>query len=134
VLPFISVCFANGNEWQARPPRQRKEGGRVRPETPASTHTRISIRAKKTQPKRDFQKLTKGKFFVCTVANARHDAGMRAVLPKSVAQLTGMLVTAIVAFGTDVDVYYAVPLGVFAGALAIFFVSLSEEKEAVRAR
>jgi hypothetical protein len=59
---------------------------------------------------------------------------MRAVLPKSVAQLTGMLVTAIVAFGTDVDVYYAVPLGVFAGALAVFFVSLSEEKEAARAR
>ena len=59
---------------------------------------------------------------------------MRAFLPKSVAQLTGVLVTAIVAFGTDVDVYYAIPLGVFAGALAIFFVSLSEAKEAYRAR
>ena len=67
---------------------------------------------------------------------------MRAVLPKSVAQLTGVLVTAIVAFGTDVDVYYAVPLGVFAGALAIFFVSLSEahaeiqqaSKSAIRVR
>ena len=57
---------------------------------------------------------------------------MRAFLPKSVAQLTGVLVTAIVAFGTDIDVYYAVPLGVFAGALAIFFVSLSEAKEASR--
>ena len=55
---------------------------------------------------------------------------MRALLPKSVAQLTGVLVTAIVAFGTDIDVYYAVPLGVFAGALAIFFVSLSEAQEA----
>ena len=66
--------------------------------------------------------------------NTRHHAPMRAVLPKSVAQLTGMLVTAIVAFGTDVDVYYAVPLGVFAGALAVFFVSLSEATEAVRAR
>jgi len=55
---------------------------------------------------------------------------MQAFLPKSVAQLTGVLVTAIVAFGTDVDVYYAVPLGVFAGALAIFFVSLSEAQEA----
>ena len=54
---------------------------------------------------------------------------MQAFLPKSVAQLTGVLVTAIVAFGTDVDVYYAVPLGVFAGALAIFFVSLSEAQE-----
>jgi len=57
---------------------------------------------------------------------------MRAILPKSVAQLTGVLVTAIVAFGTDVDVYYAVPLGVFAGALAIFFVSLSEAQETLK--
>jgi hypothetical protein len=57
---------------------------------------------------------------------------MQAFLPKSVAQLTGVLVTAIVAFGTDVDVYYAVPLGVFAGALAIFFVSLSEAHEAFK--
>jgi hypothetical protein len=55
---------------------------------------------------------------------------MQAFLPKSVAQLTGVLVTAIVAFGTDVDVYYAMPLGVFAGAMAIFFVSLSEAQEA----
>jgi hypothetical protein len=59
---------------------------------------------------------------------------MRAILPKSVAQLTGVLVTAIVAFGTDVDVYYAMPLGIFAGATAIFFVSLSEMKRPVRAK
>jgi hypothetical protein len=58
-------------------------------------------------------------------------SGMRALVPKSVAQLTGVLVTAIVAFGTDLDVYYAMPLGVFAGALAIFFVSLSEERAEV---
>ena len=57
---------------------------------------------------------------------------MRAFVPKSVAQLTGVLVTAIVAFGTDLDVYYAMPLGVFAGALAIFFVSLSEERAETR--
>ena len=37
-----------------------------------------------------------------------------------------MMVTAIVAFGTDMDVYYAMPLGIFAGALAVFFVSVSE--------
>jgi|GEM_PF-3017285 len=43
-----------------------------------------------------------------------------------VAQLTGMIVTAIVVFGTDLDVYYAVPLGVFAGAIATFLVTLSE--------
>ncbi|HKX36799.1 MAG TPA: hypothetical protein VJM79_09085, partial [Rhizorhapis sp.] len=45
----------------------------------------------------------------------------------------GMLVTSIVAFGTDLDVYYAMPLGVFAGALALFFVSLSEAQEAFKA-
>ena len=58
--------------------------------------------------------------------------GMRALVPKSVAQLTGMLVTAIVAFGTDLDVYYAMPLGVFAGATALFFVSLSELRAETR--
>ena len=55
-------------------------------------------------------------------------------IPRSVAQLTGVLVTGIVAFGTDLEVYYAVPLGVFAGALAIFFVSLSEAQNAYKAR
>jgi hypothetical protein len=55
-------------------------------------------------------------------------------IPKSVAQLTGVLVTAIVAFGTDIEVYYAVPLGVLAGALAMFFVSLSEAQDAYRER
>lgn len=51
-------------------------------------------------------------------------------MPKSVAQLTGILVTAIVTFGTDIDLTYAMLLGVFAGALATFFVSLSEAKQA----
>ena len=55
-------------------------------------------------------------------------------IPRSVAQLTGVLVTAIVAFGTDIEVYYAVPLGVFAGALAMFFVSLSEAQESFKVR
>ena len=59
-------------------------------------------------------------------------AAMRAVLPKSVAQLTGVLVTAIVAFGTDLDVYYAMPLGIFAGALAMFFVAVSEGEYSLR--
>jgi hypothetical protein len=66
--------------------------------------------------------------------DARQHMAMRAILPKSVAQLTGVLVTAIVAFGTDMDVYYAVPLGVFAGALAILFVSLSETQDAYGVR
>ena len=61
-------------------------------------------------------------------------AVMRAVLPKSTAQLTGVLVTAIVAFGTDLDVYYAMPLGIFAGALALFFVSVSEGENALQTR
>ncbi len=47
-------------------------------------------------------------------------------MPKSVAQLTGIIVTGIVCFGTDLDLTYSMPLGVAAGALAIFFVSLSE--------
>ncbi|HVV27715.1 MAG TPA: hypothetical protein VHC40_07080 [Rhizomicrobium sp.] len=55
-------------------------------------------------------------------------------IPRNVAQLTGVLVTGIVAFGTDVDVCYAVPLGVFAGALAMFFVALADAEDAYRAR
>jgi hypothetical protein len=55
-------------------------------------------------------------------------------IPKSVAQLTGVLVTGIVAFGTDLEVYYAVPLGVAAGALATLFVAMAEGREAYRAR
>ena len=43
-------------------------------------------------------------------------------MPKNVAQFTGVMVTAIIVFGTDMDVFYAMPLGIFAGALATFFV------------
>jgi hypothetical protein len=50
-------------------------------------------------------------------------------MPK-VAQLTGMIVTAIVVFGTDTDVFTAVPLGIFAGALATFFMALGEKRMA----
>ena len=49
-------------------------------------------------------------------------------LPKSVAQLTGVIVAGIVAFGTDTDLFVAVPLGVFAGALATLFISMSEQR------
>ena len=42
------------------------------------------------------------------------------------AQLTGMVVTTIIVFGSDLDVYYAMPLGVFAGALATLFVAAAE--------
>ena len=54
-------------------------------------------------------------------------------MPK-VAQLTGMIVTAIVVFGTDVDVFTAVPLGILAGALATFFMALAENRQAAKAR
>jgi hypothetical protein len=50
-------------------------------------------------------------------------------MPKSVAQLTGVLVTAIVTFGTDLDLTYAMLLGVAAGGLATFFVSLAESRQ-----
>ena len=53
-------------------------------------------------------------------------------MPKSVAQLTGMLVTAIVTFGTDLDAIWSVPLGLFAGGVALFFVSMSEAHENFR--
>ena len=51
-------------------------------------------------------------------------------MPKTVAQLTGMIVTAIIVFGTDIDVYYAMPLGIFAGALATLFVTAAEYRAA----
>ena len=51
-------------------------------------------------------------------------------MPKSVAQLTGVLVTAIVTFGADLELAYAMLLGICAGALATFFVSLAEAKGA----
>ena len=53
-------------------------------------------------------------------------------MPRTVAQFTGMLVTAIVVFGTDVDVFYAMPMGIAAGALATFFVALADQLEAVK--
>jgi len=55
-------------------------------------------------------------------------------MPKNVAQLTGMVVTAIVVFGTDLDVFYAMPLGVFAGALATLFVAAMEYRQPKPAR
>jgi hypothetical protein len=56
------------------------------------------------------------------------------MLPKSVAQLTGVVVCGIVVFGTDLDVAYAMPLGILSGALAVFFVSVAEGRETVRLR
>jgi hypothetical protein len=50
-------------------------------------------------------------------------------VPKHYAQWVGMFVTAIIVLGTDMDVLYAVPFGIAAGALSVFFVSLSEWNE-----
>ena len=55
-------------------------------------------------------------------------------VPKTAAQLTGMVVTGIVTFGTDMDVTYAVPLGILAGALAVFFLSFAEAETKVQTR
>lgn len=54
------------------------------------------------------------------------------MLPKSVAQLTGIIVCSIVVFGTDMDVTYAMPLGILSGALAVFFVAVAEGRETAR--
>ena len=51
---------------------------------------------------------------------------------QRLAQITGMAVTAIVVFGTDLDVFYAIPLGIFAGALAMFFMALAETRLATK--
>jgi hypothetical protein len=50
------------------------------------------------------------------------------------AQVTGITVTSIVVFGTDLDVMYAVPLGIFAGALAMFFAALGEAQLVAKKR
>ena len=47
-------------------------------------------------------------------------------MPRTLAQWTGVAVTTIVVSGSDVDLLYAVPLGIFAGALATFFSALGE--------
>ncbi len=54
-------------------------------------------------------------------------------MPKSLAQWTGIIVTTIVVLGCDMDVLYAVPLGILAGALATFFMALAEGYDAIRA-
>ncbi len=51
----------------------------------------------------------------------------------NVAQLTGIVVTSIVVFGTDMDTIYAMPLGIMAGALAMFFVALAEYNQPAKA-
>ena len=48
-------------------------------------------------------------------------------MPKNVAQFTGMVVTTIIVMGSDIDVFYALPLGIFAMAISTaVFPSLAE--------
>jgi len=47
-----------------------------------------------------------------------------------IGQWTGLMVTTIIVLGCDMDVVYAVPLGIMAGALASFFVTLAEMRTA----
>jgi hypothetical protein len=47
-------------------------------------------------------------------------------MPKTLAQWTGVAVTAIVVSGSDMDILLAVPLGILAGALATFFSTVGE--------
>jgi hypothetical protein len=54
-------------------------------------------------------------------------------MPKTLAQLTGVIVTSIIVFGTDLDVYYAMPLGIFAGAIATLLVALADRATPRRA-
>lgn len=58
-------------------------------------------------------------------------AAEQAKMPKNVAQFTGMVVTTLIVMGSDIDVFYALPLGIFAGALATLFVALSDQLEYV---
>ena len=50
------------------------------------------------------------------------------IMPTTMAQWTGWVVTALVTFGTDTDLLDAMLLGVCAGALATFCLSLSEAR------
>ncbi|HEY1637530.1 MAG TPA: hypothetical protein VGF62_03320 [Rhizomicrobium sp.] len=47
-------------------------------------------------------------------------------MPKTVAQWTGLAVTVIVVFGCDLDVLYALPLGLMAGAVAAAVIEVDD--------
>ncbi len=53
-------------------------------------------------------------------------------MPRNIAQLTGMIVTAVIVFGSDMDVFCALPLGLFAGALATLFATFAEYQAPTR--
>jgi len=49
-------------------------------------------------------------------------------MPKNVAQWTGLAVTAIIVFGRDSDVLYALPFGLLAGVLASLLVAFDDQR------
>jgi hypothetical protein len=49
-------------------------------------------------------------------------------MPTQIAQWAGIAVTTIIVMGCDANVFMAMPLGIFAGALATFFIALGERK------
>ena len=57
-------------------------------------------------------------------------------MPKTIAQWTALAVTTIIVFGRDLDVVYALPMGMLAGTLAMLFAMLDDQrrKAAVLAR
>jgi hypothetical protein len=55
-------------------------------------------------------------------------------MPFNLAQWTGIAVTVIVISGSDIDVAYAVPLGLLAGMVAMFFYSAAERRALLRDR
>jgi len=57
-------------------------------------------------------------------------------MPKTIAQWTALAVTTIIVFGRDLDVVYALPMGMLAGTLATVLVMLDDQrrKAAVLAR
>jgi hypothetical protein len=55
-------------------------------------------------------------------------------MPFNLAQWTGIAVTVIVISGSDVDVALAVPMGLLAGVVAMFFYSAAERRALLRKR
>lgn len=51
---------------------------------------------------------------------------------RKIAQITGAAVTSVVVLGSDFDVLLALPLGLFAGALATLLVRIAEPRPARR--
>ena len=73
-------------------------------------------------------------FFPCrrpwpSVVAQRQEHGR---MPRNISQVTGMVVTTIIVMGADMDVFYALPLGIMAGTLASYFVAISEGRAKAR--